>query len=171
MILPSVPVWPHHDSKGNACCRWDTGDSAPCRLRWSPDRTPNKSDSEQHKPGAKRDGEQHLLLRGSRGFVSLEDYDRFVVGVLWVANAKRQKRLAQELASMRPLPVGRLAEYKEYAPVVSPQSLIRVKRCMYSVPSRLIGLTLRVELHEVQLKKPKRMSRSSVGGSLSFSAR
>ena len=112
-----------------------------------------------------------LLLRGSRGFVSLEDYDRFVVGVLWVANAKRQKRLAQELASMRPLPVGRLAEYKEYAPVVSSQSLIRVKRCMYSVPSRLIGHTLRVELHEVQLKKPKRMSRSSVGGSLSFSAR
>ena len=94
----------------------------------------------------------HLLLRGSRDFVSLEDYDRFVVGVLRAANAKRQKRLAEELACMRPLPAGRLAEYKEYAPGVSSQSLIRVKRCTYSVPSRLISHTLRVELHEAELK-------------------
>ena len=35
---------------------------------------------------------------------------------------------------------------------VSSQSLIRVKRNTYSVPSRLIGHTLRVELHEAQLK-------------------
>ena len=95
---------------------------------------------------------QHLILRGSRDFASLGDYDRFVAGVLQAANGKRQKRLAQELACMRPLPAGRLAEYKEYAPVVSPQSLIRIKRCTYSVPSRLIGHTLRVELHEAQLK-------------------
>ena len=94
----------------------------------------------------------HLLLRGSRDFVSLEDYDRFVVGVLRAANAKRQKRLAEELACMRPLPAGRLAEYNEYAPGVSSQSLIRVKRCTYSVPSRLISHTLRVELHEAELK-------------------
>jgi hypothetical protein len=45
-----------------------------------------------------------------------------------------------------------LAQYREYAPVVSSQSLIRVKRHTYSVPSRLIGHTLRVELHEAQLK-------------------
>ena len=36
-------------------------------------------------------------------------------GVLRAANAKRQKRLAEELACMRPLPAGRLAEYREYA--------------------------------------------------------
>jgi hypothetical protein len=100
----------------------------------------------------KRRLKQHLILRGSRDFASVADYDRFVVGVLRAANAKRQKRLAQELACMRPLPAGRLAEYKEYEPVVSSQSLIRVKRCTYSVPSRLIGHTLRVELHEAELK-------------------
>ena len=53
---------------------------------------------------------------------------------------------------MRPLPAGRLAEYREYAPVVSSQSLIRVKGHTYSVPARLIGRTLRVELYEAVLK-------------------
>jgi hypothetical protein len=100
----------------------------------------------------KRRLRQHLLLRGSRDFNSLEEYDRFVEGVLRAANAPRQARLAEELAVMRPLPAGRLAEYREYAPVVSSQSLIRVKGHVYSVPSRLIGHTLRVELHEAMLK-------------------
>jgi len=100
----------------------------------------------------KRRLEQHLLLRGSREFASLEAYDQFVQGVVRAANAKRQKRLAEELACMRPLPMGRLAEYQEYQPVVSSQSLIRVKKNAYSVPSRLIGHTLRVELHEAELK-------------------
>ena len=76
----------------------------------------------------KRRLEQHLILRGSRDFASLEEYDRFVQGVVRAANAKRQKRLAEELACMRPLPAGRLAEYREYEPVVSSQSLIRVKQ-------------------------------------------
>lgn len=100
----------------------------------------------------KRRLKQRLILRGSRDFSSLEEYDRFVEGVMRAANAKRQKRLAQELACMRPLPAGLLAEYREYAPVVSSQSLIRVKKHGYSVPSRLIGHTLRVELYEAELK-------------------
>lgn len=100
----------------------------------------------------KRRLEQHLILRGSRDFASLEEYDQFVQGVLQAANAKRQKRLAEELAVMRPLPVGRLAEYREYEPVVSSQSLIRVNKHTYSVPSRLIGHSLRVEQHEAELK-------------------
>jgi hypothetical protein len=53
---------------------------------------------------------------------------------------------------MRRLPEGLLAEYQEYAPVVSSQSLIRVKKNAYSVPSRLIGHTLRVELYEAELR-------------------
>jgi DNA replication protein DnaC len=95
---------------------------------------------------------QHLLLRGSVDFASLEAYDGFVAGILRAANAKRQKALAEELACMRPLAVGEMAEYREYAPVVSGQSLIRVRKNSYSVPSRLIGHTLRVELYEAELK-------------------
>jgi hypothetical protein len=100
----------------------------------------------------KRRLDQHLILRGSRDFTSLEAYDRFVEGVVRAANAKRQKRLAEELACMKALPTGRLAEYRECQPLVSTQSLIRVRKHTYSVPSRLIGHTLRVECHEARLK-------------------
>jgi hypothetical protein len=109
-------------------------------------------DVESQNRHLKRRLEQHLILRGSRDFASLKEYDRFVLGVVQAANAKRQKQLTQELACMRALPVGRLAEYREYEPVVSSHSLIRVRKHTYSVPSRLIGHTLRVELHEAELK-------------------
>jgi hypothetical protein len=109
-------------------------------------------DVESQNRHLKRRLAQHLILRGSRDFTSLEEYDRFVQGVFRAANAQRQKRVAEELACMRPLPAGQLAEYREYQPVVSSHSLIRVKKHTYSVPSRLIGHTLRVELHEAELK-------------------
>jgi len=109
-------------------------------------------DVESQNGHLKRRLEQRLLLRGSRDFSSLEQYDAFVEGVLQAANAKRQKRLAEELACMRPLPATVLAEYREFAPVVSSQSLMRVNKHTYSVPSRLIGHTLRVEQYEAELK-------------------
>ncbi len=111
-----------------------------------------QGDVESQNRHLKRRLEQHLLLRGSRDFESVEQYDELVRGVLRAANARRQKRLAEELVCMRPLPGTRLAEYREFQPVVSSQSLIRVNRHSYSVPSRLIGHTLRVEQHEAQLR-------------------
>ena len=77
---------------------------------------------------------------------------RFVAGVLAAGNAKRQTRLAEALACLRARPARRRAEYREDAPGVSFQSLIRVRQPTYSVPSRLIGPTLRVELYEPELK-------------------
>jgi len=95
---------------------------------------------------------QHLILRGSRDFDSLEQYDLFVQTLVKAANAKRQKRVEEELSRMRALPGGKLAEYREYQPLVSSQSLIRICKNVYSVPSRLIGHVLRVEKHESELK-------------------
>lgn len=100
----------------------------------------------------KRRLEQHLILRGSRDFNSVEEYDLFVESVIKTANAKRAKALAEELQHMRALPESQLAEYREYEPVVSSQSLIRVRKHVYSVPARLIGHTLRVEYYESELK-------------------
>ena len=48
---------------------------------------------------------QHLILRGSRDFESLEDYEAFLGQVMDKRNGTRQKRLADELAVMKPLPV------------------------------------------------------------------
>ena len=100
----------------------------------------------------KRRLDQHLLLRGSRDFASVEAYDQFLGSVLESANAGRQARLAEELAVMKPLPPNRLAEYRELCVVVSSQSTIRVKNVSYSVPSRLIGQRVRVERYEAELK-------------------
>jgi hypothetical protein len=111
-----------------------------------------QGDVESQNRHLKRRLAQHLILRGSRDFGSREEYDHFVEGILRAANAKRQKALAEELACMGALPPGEVAEYREYEPVVSSQSLIRVKKNAYSVPSRLIGHTLRVELYEAELK-------------------
>ena len=109
-------------------------------------------DVESQNRHLKRRLTQHLILRGSRDFDSVEAYDGFVEQILRAANAKRQQRLGEELARMQPLPGGELAEYREYQPVVSGQSLMRVQKHAYSVPSRLIGHTLRVELYEAELK-------------------
>ena len=111
-----------------------------------------QGDVESHNGHLKRRLNQHLILRGSRDFESLEAYDGFVEGVVRSANAKRQKRFSEEQACLRPLPLGQWAEYREYEPVVSTQSLIRVKKHAYSVPSRLIGHRLRVQLYEAHLK-------------------
>jgi hypothetical protein len=111
-----------------------------------------QGDVESQNRHLKRRLEQRLILRGSREFDSLPAYDHFVEGVVRAANARRSKQLAEELDCMRPLPAVRLAEYREFEPVVSSQSLIRVKKHAYSVPSRLIGHTLRVELYEAHLK-------------------
>ena len=111
-----------------------------------------QGDVESQNRHLKRRLEQHLLLRGSRDFGAVEEYDAFVVSVVRAANGPRQKQLTEELACMRPLPETRLAEYREFAPVVSSQSLIRVNRHTYSVPSQLIGHTLRVEQHEARLR-------------------
>jgi hypothetical protein len=95
---------------------------------------------------------QHLLLRGSRDFESVAVYDAFVMGVLDKANHPRRARLAEEYKVMRPLPPSRLSEYDELSCLVSQHSTIRVKKVVYSVPARLIGQDVRVELYEMELK-------------------
>jgi hypothetical protein len=109
-------------------------------------------DVESQNGHLKRRIKQHLLLRGSRDFASEEDYDGFVMAVMEAANRSRQSRLEEELAVMSPLPPTRLAEYQEVRARVGEDSTIRVKRVTYSVPSRLIGQYLRVEVHESVLR-------------------
>jgi transposase len=109
-------------------------------------------DVESQNGHLKRRVKQHLLLRGSRDFQSESAYDTFLVQVLEGANKPRQARLAEELAVMGPLPPTRLAEYQEVDAPVGRHSTIRVKKVTYSVPSRLIGQRLRVEVHESVLK-------------------
>lgn len=92
----------------------------------------------------KRRLKQHLLLRGSLDFDSEDDIRRFLEDIFHRANRRRQKRLDEELAAMRPLRVALLPEHIEEDVTVSRWSTIHSDRRVYSVPSRLIGEVVRV---------------------------
>lgn len=100
----------------------------------------------------KRRMEQHLLIRGSRDFDSVEAYETWLHGVLIRANVLRSKRVAEELAAMKPLSVKCLPAYTEQVVRVSSWSTIRVKHNAYSVPSRLKGERVKVRLYEDRLE-------------------
>jgi hypothetical protein len=114
---------------------------------------PNENgDVESSNGHLKRRLQQRLLLRGSRDFTTEEAYEGFLEQVLHRANASRQAKLAEELAVMKLLPPTRLSEYAEVICQVSAASTIRVKKVGYSVPARLIGQELKVEVYENELK-------------------
>jgi hypothetical protein len=116
-------------------------------------RRPNENgDVESSNGHLKRRLHQHLLLRGSREFDSEVEYGGFLESVLERANAIRAPRVAEELSRMQPLPPTRLSEYDEVYCRVSSASTIRVKKKGYSVPARLIGQEVKVEVYETQLR-------------------
>ena len=100
----------------------------------------------------KRRLRQHLLLRGSADFESVEQYERWLWEVLERVNALRSKRICEELNAMKPLSVERLAEHSEIDVRVTSWSTIRVKRNTYSVPSRLIGERVRARVFEDRIE-------------------
>lgn len=92
--------------------------------------------------------QQHLLLRGSRDFKSEADYDLFLIGVLVSANRLRTARLAEELAVMSQKALADLPDYRELMVTVGSNSTIRLRKQVYSVPSRLIGEKLLTRIYE-----------------------
>jgi len=91
---------------------------------------------------------QHLLLRGSRDFASEAEYDLFLIGVLESANALRTARVSEELAVMSETAVADLPDYRELMVTVGNNSTIRLRKQVYSVPSRLIGAKLLARIYE-----------------------
>ncbi|MEJ7729254.1 MAG: IS21 family transposase [Polyangiaceae bacterium] len=109
-------------------------------------------DVEASNGALKRRLEQRLLLRGSRDFDTVGDWETFLEGVLEKANRARGRRVAEDLDAMRPLDVSKLPEFTEEDVRVSDWSTIRVQRCAYSVPARLIGAMMRVRVYEDRIE-------------------
>jgi hypothetical protein len=109
-------------------------------------------DVESSHRGLKQALRQHLLLRGSRDFDSLDSYRAFVEQALEKRNRLRQERLAEERAVMRPLTVTAPAAYQALWLRVSQGSLIKVDHNHYSVPTSLIGRMVSVHVDEWQLE-------------------
>lgn len=100
----------------------------------------------------KRRLDQHLEMRRSRDFRSLDTYEEWLGGVLEKANAIRMNKVRQELQAMRIVNVARLPEYREYRVTVSAWSTIRVCWNAYSVPSRLVGEVVTVRVYDDRLE-------------------
>jgi transposase len=108
----------------------------------NPYRPDENGDVESANKHLKRRLLNHLILRSSRDFASLEAYAIFVGQICTAANAQRARRVAEELPRLRPLPAQRYPDAEEHTARVSSYSTARVKNCAYSVPARLINAHL-----------------------------
>jgi hypothetical protein len=104
-------------------------------------------DIEQRHYRFKRALEQELMLRGSRDFASVEDYQQLLQALFVRLNAGRRARLAEEMAVLKELPERRMESYKQERVKVDSGSLIYADRNVYSVPSRLIGEQVEARLY------------------------
>lgn len=111
--------------------------------------SPNENgDVEQRNYRLKRAVDQALILRSSRDFQSREKYQEFLYDILIRLNRSRMARVKEELEQLSPLPRTLLPEYVRTDCRVTKFSLIHVKNCRYSVPSRLIGQIVEVRIFE-----------------------
>jgi hypothetical protein len=111
--------------------------------------SPNENgDVESLNGHLKRRINQALLLRGSRSFNTLEDYDLFLQKVFEKANKTRIAKLNDELKVMKSIPENPLPEYQEIYVTVRSGSTANIKKVTYSVPSRLIGSKLKAKIYE-----------------------
>ena len=109
-------------------------------------------DVEQRHHRFKRAVAQELLLRGSRDFASVAEYQQFLQGLFERLNAGRKPRLAEEMRVMQELPERRMESCKRERVRVDSGSLIYVDRNVYSVPSRLIGEQVEARLYMDQIE-------------------
>jgi len=109
-------------------------------------------DIEASNGGLKRALRQHLLLRGSRDFATLEAYEQFIESVMEQRNQGRQTRLAEEMTGMQSLRAQALPAYQEVRVKVNRAGLIRVQNNSYSVPTSLIGHQVSVRIYEWHLE-------------------
>src|SRR3954452_16038059 len=102
---------------------------------------------------SKRALDQALMLRGSRDFAQVEEYQSFLAKLFDQLNSGRKEKLAQEMEVLRPLPGRRFDSARRVRVRVNSGSLIAVERNSYSVNSRLIGelVEARVLANEVEV--------------------
>lgn len=99
----------------------------------------------------KRRLSQALKLRGSCHFASRAQYQAFVDKVAQRLNRRVQSRFEQEREQLQPLPKEGVAACSEVVVKVTRTSTIEVRNVVYTVPSRLVGERLRIQLYHDRL--------------------
>jgi hypothetical protein len=96
--------------------------------------------------------DQALRARGARDFADRASYVAWLQELVRKRNQTRHLRWETELAILRPLPTSPLHPCRELPVTVTRFSTIRVLHNTYSVPSRLIGVTLTVRVRAETLE-------------------
>ena len=100
----------------------------------------------------KNAADQALLLRGSRDFGSVAEYEAFVAEVVARRNSGRAAKVAEERAVLRALPAKRIEACKVFGVRVGAGSTVSVDRNVYSVSSKLIGEKVEVRLYAERIE-------------------
>jgi len=110
--------------------------------------SPNENgDVEQRHHRFKRALDQALMLRGSRDFKTLKEYESFLKNLFKQLNAGRRQRFEEELQVLKSLPKTKLDAVKKLKVRVGPSSTVRLAHNTYSVDSRLIGEMVEARMH------------------------
>lgn len=96
--------------------------------------------------------DQALMLRNSRDFDSIDLYRAFIREILVRQNKRAEKAFAEERTFLKSLPEKKTSDYTEDRARVTSSSTITVKQVTYSVPSRLIGMIVKVHLYDDRLE-------------------
>jgi len=99
----------------------------------------------------KRKIDQQLMLRGSRDFSNLADYEAFINLIVAKINRQCKTRFEAEKSHLQTLPSRRTNDFSELHVKVNSSSTITVKRVLYTVPSRLVGTALLIHIYDDRL--------------------
>ena len=96
----------------------------------------------------KRAVSQALMLRGSKEFHSIAEYEKFLRRIAGQLNAGRSQRFEEELNVLRKLPTRRFHDFKVIDNIkVGKSSTINLQHNTYSVHSRLIGERVQARIY------------------------
>ena len=96
--------------------------------------------------------DQALMLRASREFSSVDEYRHFIREIVAQHNRRVHKKYIEELACLRALPERKTTDFSEERARVTSGSTICIRSIVYSVPSRLINMTLKVHIYDDRLE-------------------
>lgn len=95
---------------------------------------------------------QALVIRDSKDFAGVEEYQTFMRGVVAQSNRLRDAKLQVEREQLNLLPGSPLPFFTTFRPHVRRWSTVRVGSRIYSVPSRLVGHDVEVRQHAARVE-------------------
>ncbi len=96
--------------------------------------------------------DQSLIIRGSRDFDSVEDYEKFLQKIIDRMNQNCHKRFAEEIDVLKELPNLRYDDYETRECKVGRGGTFRLLHNTYSTHSRLVGETIKVRVYADHLQ-------------------